>query len=102
MGAEISDVPFTEELPRLLRERQMSLRSLASAVGVSDSHLSRVLRGADYKTPSADLTRRVALALGLPPEYFREYREARVIETVRSDTKLMNRLYRQLQRRSGS
>jgi transcriptional regulator with XRE-family HTH domain len=94
-----TDTPFTEEVPRLLKERGMSTRALAATIGISDSHLSRVLRRADYKTPSPDLTRRVSLALGLPPDYFPEYREAYVVEQIRSDAKLRNDLYVRLSRK---
>jgi transcriptional regulator with XRE-family HTH domain len=94
--ADQTDTPFIEELPRLLHDRGMSLRALAATIGISDSHLSRVLRRADYKTPSPDLTRRVARALGLPPDYFLEFREAYVIERIRSDPKLRNDLYARL------
>ena len=96
--ADRTDTPFVDELPRLLRERGMSLRALAATIDVSDSHLSRVLRRADYKTPSPDLTRRVALSLGLPPDYFPEFREAYVVEQVRRDSKLRNDLYSRLTR----
>ena len=96
-----TDTPFVEELPRLLRERGMSLRALAAMIDISDSHLSRVLRRADYKTPSPDLTRRVALALGLAADYFPEFREAYVVEQIRSDPKLRNDLYARLTRGRG-
>jgi len=96
--ADQTDTPFTEELPRLLQERGVSQRGLAAMIGISDSHLSRVLRRTDYKTPSPDLTKRVALALRLPPDYFPEFREARVVEQIRSDPKLRNELYRRLKR----
>jgi transcriptional regulator with XRE-family HTH domain len=88
-----TDTPFVEELPRLLRERGMSLRALAATMAISDSHLSRVIRRVDYKTPSPDLTRRAALALDLPPDYFPEFREAYVIERLKSDPRLRNDLY---------
>jgi transcriptional regulator with XRE-family HTH domain len=90
---------FIEEVPLLLHERDMSLRALARATGVTDAHLSRVLRQVRHKTPSADLTRRVAVALGLPPDYFPEFREGFVIERVRKDAKLRDRLYGELSRR---
>jgi transcriptional regulator with XRE-family HTH domain len=96
--ADQTDTPFTEELPRLLRERGMSLRALAAMLGISDSHLSRVVRRADYKTPSADLTKRVAVALGLPSDYFPEFREAYVLEQIKSDSRLRNDLYVRLSR----
>jgi transcriptional regulator with XRE-family HTH domain len=94
--ASQTDTPFTEEVPRLLKERGMSTRALAATIGVSDSHLSRVLRRADYKTPSPDLTRRVALALDLPADYFPEFREAYVVERIKRDRKLLNDLYGRL------
>jgi transcriptional regulator with XRE-family HTH domain len=88
--------PFIEEVPRLLAERQMSLRALARAADVGHGHLSRVLRQDAYKTPSADLTARVAEALELPPDYFPEFREAFVIERVHEDEGLRERLYGRL------
>jgi transcriptional regulator with XRE-family HTH domain len=97
--ASQTDTPFTEELPRLLKERGISVRALAATIGISDSHLSRVMRRADYKTPSPELTKRIALALGLSPDYFLEFREAYVIEQIKSDPKLRNDLYRRLQKR---
>jgi plasmid maintenance system antidote protein VapI len=61
--------PFAEEVPRLMRERDLSQRKLAHIAGVTPSHLSRILRHAD-KTPSPDLARRIVVALGLPHDYF--------------------------------
>ena len=94
-----TDRPFVDELPRLLAEREMSLRALAREVGVTDAHLSRVLRRVEYKTPSADLARRVAVALGLPPDYFPEFREGFVIDWIRSDRALRDELYDRLRKR---
>ncbi|MGZ4391986.1 MAG: helix-turn-helix domain-containing protein [Gaiellaceae bacterium] len=91
--AERTDRAFVDEVPRLLREREMSLRALARLANVSDAHLSRVLRGVGYKTPSGDLTRRVARALDLPADYFPEYREGVVCDRIRRDPHLRDRLY---------
>jgi len=79
----------------------MSLRGLARKVGVTDSHLSRVLRRVRYQTPSADLARRVAVALDLPPDYFPEYREGFVIDQVKKRPRTRDRLYEELRRRHG-
>lgn len=86
---------FAEEVPRILRERGLSIRALARAADVTDAHLSRVLRGVNYKTASPDLARRVALALDLPEDYFPEYREGIVIERIRHDPRLRDRLYQE-------
>lgn len=100
MRGKQTDNPFTAELPRLLRERGLSLRALAKQIGISDSHLSRVVRRADYKTASPELTSRVAVALGLPHDYFPEFREAYVVERIKSDARLRNELYSRLTRKA--
>jgi transcriptional regulator with XRE-family HTH domain len=92
--------PFVEEVPRLLQERNLSLRALARKAGVADSHLSRVLRQVDYKSPGPDLARKVALALDLPEDYFPEFREAFVLERVRCDPRLREQLYKRLRNRT--
>jgi transcriptional regulator with XRE-family HTH domain len=91
-----TDQPFVQELPGLLEERGYSLRRLAREAGIDPSHLSRVLRRANYKTPSGELTRKVAEALALPHDYFREYRQAVVLERIRADSRIRERLYSEL------
>jgi len=88
-----------ETVPVLLEERGLSIRALAQRAGVTDAHLSRVLRAVNYKTPSADLARRVAVALDLPEDYFPEFREAFVIEKIRRDARLREQLYKRLRGR---
>jgi transcriptional regulator with XRE-family HTH domain len=88
--------PFVEEVPRLLRERGLSIRALAREVGVSDGYLSRVMRRVNYKTPGPELARRVATALGLPADYFPEYRKGFVLERIRTDAVLCDELYAKL------
>src|SRR5947208_1791487 len=74
--------PFTEELPDLLEERELSLRALARMVDVGGDHLSRVLRGDRAKKATGELTRRVAVALGLPEDYFPEARLEFIVERL--------------------
>jgi transcriptional regulator with XRE-family HTH domain len=88
--------PFIEEVPRLLAERGLSVSALARDAGVSQPYLSRVLRQQNYKTPSADLARRCALALDLPHDYFPEYRLGYLVDRLRDDPELRDRLYRRV------
>jgi len=92
----LTDRPFVEEVPRLLRERGLSIRALAREVGVTDGHLSRVMRRVNYKTAGPELARRVATALGLPADYFPEYRKGFVLERLRTDAVLCDELYARL------
>ncbi len=82
--------------PPMLAERRISVSALARAIGVSQPHLSRVLRRADYRTPSPELAARIARQLGLPDDYWPEYRAATVIARVRSDPAYRDRLYASL------
>lgn len=84
---------LADELPAILSERQISLRILASKLGLDHSFLSRAVRGADGKVLTPDLVRRIADELALPPEHFVEVREALVIERIRADGELRDRLY---------
>lgn len=94
---ERTNRPFAVETKRLLQEQGMSIRALAERVGVSESHLSRLLRQRNYKkTPSARLARAVASELGKPPDFFAEAREGAVLEKIRSDPRLRDRLYDEL------
>jgi transcriptional regulator with XRE-family HTH domain len=103
VGQERTESPFNEELPALLQRRGLTLRSLARQAGVSHAHLSRLLHGVGYRSrPSIDLTRRIAAALDLQPDYFKEYREAVVLDEVRRNTALREELYNRLQHESDS
>jgi transcriptional regulator with XRE-family HTH domain len=85
--------PFSTVLPRLLKERDMSLRTLAEMLELNPSHLSRGLRQVDYKRLSPQLIRRVGELFELPEGYFPEERELFVIERIRADPGLRDRLY---------
>lgn len=92
----LSQRPFVEELPEILKAKGLSIRAVARRAGVDPGHLNRVLRRTGYKTPSANLCERVAMALELPPDYWPEYRQQAVISHVRSDPELREALYRRL------
>lgn len=94
-----TDRPYAEEVPRLLKERGMSIRALARIVGVTDAHLSRVLRHADYKRASGALAVRTAVAFGLSEAYFPEAREDAVIAAIKQSARLRDDLFDDLQRR---
>lgn len=78
----------------------MSITALAKRAGFSPSHLSRLLRHADYKTtPSLRLARDVARSLDLPDDYFAEYRSAYVTEQVYNSPRVRDELYDMLRQR---
>lgn len=68
-------------------------------VGVGDDHLSRVLRGARDKRATGELTRRVAVALNLPEDYFPETRLAFIVDRLGDYPALHDRVYDQLRKK---
>ena len=87
---------LVDQLPALMQERALSINRLAQLVGVSQSHLSRAVRRADRKSVSGELAGRIAIALELPDDWFPETRRERVLERIRSDPELRDRLYDEL------
>ena len=80
MAQRRSQQRVVDQLPGLMQSRGLSINRLADLVGVSQSHLSRVLRSADRKSVSGDLAERIAIALGMPDDWFPETRRERVLE----------------------
>lgn len=88
-----TDRSFAEELPRLLLERGLSQRALARSIAINQSHLSRLSGPNARQLPSRSVSAAVAVALGLPTDYFAEYRRATVIEAIDRDAALRERFY---------
>jgi transcriptional regulator with XRE-family HTH domain len=84
MAAERSDLPFAEEVKRLIDENEgLTQHRLALAAGIDPGFFARVLQG--KKPPSPNVLMRTAKALGLPEEHFREARVQKVIEAMFED-----------------
>ena len=100
VAAKRTNRAFADEVPRLLEERGWSIRHLAIEAGVERGYLWKVIRRRGYKTPSVRLAQAVADALGLPLDYFPEYREGVVVERVRRDGRLRDDVFDRLSRGS--
>lgn len=90
--------PMKDVLPNLLRARGLSMRAFAPQVGISQSFLSRAMNNSHGKTISGSHAARIATALDLPEDYFREYRAAYVREHLLDDPVALDRAYRELRR----
>jgi transcriptional regulator with XRE-family HTH domain len=88
----VTQSPFPEELPRLLKARNESLRGLAREVGgIDHAYLSRMVRREAAVNPRH--VARIAAHLGLPDDYFPEVREAAVVQAIRRDAELRDAIY---------
>jgi plasmid maintenance system antidote protein VapI len=96
--------PIKDELRDLMAlerargsELPTTIRQLAPHLGMDQAHLSRMLAGT--RPLPADTIASIADVYGLPPDYFAEYRRARVIEESIVNPTLLDKVYDQIRSR---
>jgi transcriptional regulator with XRE-family HTH domain len=92
--------PFGETLTELMDEAGLTYRALAARTGLSAGYLNHIVHG-NRPVPSDEVIARLADALGVEPEHFREYRIRVISERLEEMPELADRLYRQLAEGSG-
>ena len=90
-------LPFGPALARLMRERGLSYRQLASRTDLSGGYLNHLVHGA-RPVPGNEVIERIALALDLDPVRFRDYRLRAVWDAIRDRPEVIERLYAELVR----
>ena len=94
-----SEEGFGDTVQRLMDEQGVTYRQLASRTGLSAGYLNHLVHG-NRPVPSNDVVGTLAGALEVEPEHFREYRLRMITERLEAMPALIDRLYRQLNRRS--
>ena len=94
-----SEEGFGETVQRLMDEQGVTYRQLASRTGLSAGYLNHLVHG-NRPVPSNDVVGTLAGALEVEPEHFREYRLRMITERLEAMPALIDRLYRQLNRRA--
>ena len=93
-----SEDGFGETVQSLMDEHRVTYRQLASRTGLSAGYLNHLVHG-NRPVPSNDVVATLAEALEVEPEHFREYRLRVITERLEAMPGLIDRLYRQLNRR---
>ena len=93
-----SEDGFGDTVQRLMDEQGVTYRQLASRTGLSAGYLNHLVHG-NRPVPSNDVVATLAGALEVEPEHFREYRLRMITERLEAMPALIDRLYRQLNRR---
>ena len=75
----------------------MTYRALADPTNLSAGYLNHLVHG-NRPVPSDEIVRRLAKALGVEPEHFREYRLRLITQRLEQMPELIDRLYRRLER----
>ena len=76
-----------------MQESGVTYRSLADQTKLSAGYLNHLVHG-NRPVPSDDIVKRLAKALKVEPEHFREYR----LRLITKMPELIDRLYRRLER----
>jgi len=82
-------------IERLMAETGTTYRGLAEKAGLSAGYLNHIVHG-NRPVPSNDVLARIAKALGVEPEHFREYRIRVITEKLEQMPELIDRLYKRL------
>ena len=94
-----SEEGFGETVQRLMDELGVTYRQLAARTGLSAGYLNHLVHG-NRPVPSNDVVATLAKALEVEPEHFREYRLRMITDRLEAMPALIDRLYRQFNRRS--
>jgi transcriptional regulator with XRE-family HTH domain len=85
--------PFGAAVERLMNEAGVTYRGLAAKSGLSAGYLNHLVHG-NRPVPSNAVVKRLADALAVEPEHFREYRLRVITERLEAMPDLVDRLYR--------
>ena len=94
-----SEEGFGETVQGLMDEHGVTYRQLATRTGLSAGYLNHLVHG-NRPVPSNDVVVTLADALEVEPEHFREYRLRVITERLEVMPAMVDRLYRQLNRRT--
>ena len=92
---KFSEEPFGPTIERLMDEVGVTYRGLAANTGLSAGYLNHLVHG-NRPVPSNEVIDKLADALGVEPEHFREYRLRVITERLEKVPAMIDRLYRQL------
>ena len=90
-----SDEQFGATIERLMTETGLTYRGLAAKTDLSAGYLNHLVHG-NRPVPSKDVVARLAGALGVEPEHFREYRIRVITDRLERMPELVDRLYKRL------
>ena len=94
-----SEDGFGETVQALMDELGVTYRQLAARTGLSAGYLNHLVHG-NRPVPSNEVVAQLADALEVEPEHFREYRLRVITDRLEAMPALIDRLYRQLNKRS--
>lgn len=86
---------FGTTIERLMADTGTTYRGLADRADLSAGYLNHIVHG-NRPVPSNDVIARIAHALEVEPEHFREYRIRVITDKLEAMPELIDRLYKRL------
>ena len=90
-----STAPLGPTIERLVNETGITYRALAEKTGLSAGYLNHIVHG-NRPVPSTDVLQRIAKALGVKVDHFREVRIRVITQKLEQMPELVERLYKRL------
>ena len=90
-----SEEPFGPTMEQLMADTGLTYRGLAAKTQLSAGYLNHLVHG-NRPVPSKEVVERLAAALGVESEHFREYRLRVIIDRLEAMPALIDRLYKRL------
>jgi len=85
--------PFGDAIERLMNELGVTYRGLATRTDLSAGYLNHLVHG-NRPVPSNDVIERLAGALDVDPDHFREYRLRVITDRLERMPEMVDRLYK--------
>ena len=90
-----SSEPLGPTIERLMAETGVTYRALAEKTELSAGYLNHIVHG-NRPVPSNEVLAKIAKALGVQPDHFREVRVRIITEKLEQTPALVERLYTRL------
>jgi transcriptional regulator with XRE-family HTH domain len=91
----LSIEPIGPTIERLMAETNVTYRALAEKTGLSAGYLNHIVHG-NRPVPSDDVLAKIAKALGVKADHFREVRVRVITSRLEEMPDLVERLYKKL------
>jgi transcriptional regulator with XRE-family HTH domain len=92
---KFSSEAFGTAVERLMNDSATTYRGLAAKTGLSAGYLNHLVHG-NRPVPSNEVVERLATALDVEPDHFREFRLRAITAHLETMPDMVDRLYRRL------
>jgi len=86
-----SDKDFGTALKEIIEEKKVKLRSLANKTNLNYSYFSKLKKRKNY--PPISTIELISEGLGIPPEYFMEYRIYKINKMLKKNPQIIDKTF---------